>query len=95
VKLLRSIHLGNLPNWEVGVCNCHVLHRHKEALNAVVTQCAGHPMIYCNLISQHSVGDSMRTFRNASSRQHEFRNVQYVALEQRQFQSIRIEFLSL
>ena len=56
-------------------------------------------MIYCNLISRHFVGDNtvrwMRTFPNTSCRHYEFRNVQYAALEHRQFQSFRIEFLTL
>jgi hypothetical protein len=37
----------------------------------------------------------MRTFPTTSYRHHEFRNVQYVPVEQRQFQSIRVEFLTL
>jgi hypothetical protein len=56
-------------------------------------------MIYCNIISPKFVADStvrcMRTFQTTSCRNYEFRNVQYVPVEQRQFQSIRIEFLTL
>jgi len=56
-------------------------------------------MIYCNLISPQFVGDStvrfMRTFPTTSSRLHEFRNVHYVPVENRPFQSIRVEFLTL
>ena len=37
----------------------------------------------------------MRTFPTTSYGYYEFRNVQYVPVEQRQFQSIRIEFLTL
>ena len=45
------------------------------------------------------VGDSsfrcLRTFPTASCRHHVFRNVQYVAVKQRLFQSIRVVFLTL
>jgi hypothetical protein len=37
----------------------------------------------------------MRTFPTTSSQLHEFRNVHYVPVEQRKFQSIRVEFLTL
>jgi hypothetical protein len=37
----------------------------------------------------------MRRFPTTSCRYYEFRNVQYVPVEQRQFQAIRIEFLTL
>jgi len=37
----------------------------------------------------------MRTFPNASCRHHDFRNVLFVPVEQRQFQSIPVEFLTL
>jgi len=58
-------------------------------------------LIYCYLISPHFVGDSavcsMRTFAfplSLSSCQHEFRNVYYVSVEQRQLHDIRIAFLT-
>ena len=64
-----------------------------------VTPCAYHAMIYCNIISPQSVADGtvhfMRTFPTTSCWHYETRNVQYVPVEQRQFQSIRIEFLTL
>jgi hypothetical protein len=64
-----------------------------------VTPCADHAVIYCNLISAQFVGDStvrcMRTFLTTSCPHYEFRNIQYVPVEQRQFQSIRFEFLTL
>jgi len=57
-------------------------------------------LLYCNLITPQFLGDSpvrcLQTFRlyhNAIC-QHEFRNVQYVPVEQRRFQDIRIEFLT-
>jgi hypothetical protein len=37
----------------------------------------------------------MRTLPTISYRHHEFRNVHYVPVEQRQFQSMRVEFLTL
>jgi len=58
-------------------------------------------LIYCNLMLPQFVGDStvrsMRTlvFPSLSSTcQHEFRNVQYVPVEQRRFQDIRIKLLT-
>jgi len=61
-----------------------------------------HAVIYCNLISPQFVGDgtvrSIRTFvfpSSSSSCQHEFLNVRYVPVEQRKFQGIRIEFLTI
>jgi len=100
VKLSRPIDLGTSPNWEVGVCEVSCSSPPPASLNTVdVTPCADHAMIYCNIISPQFVADSsvrcMRTFPTTSCRHYEFRNVQYVPVEQRQFQSIRIEFLTL
>ena len=56
-------------------------------------------MIYSNLISPRFVGDStvrcMLTFHTASCRNCEFRKFHFVLVEHRQFQSIRVEFLTL
>ena len=98
LKLSRPADLGKYPNWEVGVCA--VSCSSPASLNTVdITPYADHAMIYCNLISPKFVGDStlrcMRTFPTASFRHHEFRNVHYVPVEQRKFQSIRVEFLTL
>ena len=100
LKLSRHINLATSPNWEVGVCEVSCFSPPLKSINTVdVTPCANHAMIYCNLISPKFVGDStlrcMRTFPTASFRHHEFRNVHYVPVEQRKFQSIRVEFLTL
>jgi len=100
VKLSRPIDLGTSTNWEVGVCEVSCSSPPLEAPHAVdVKPCADHAMINCNLISPQFLGDKtvrcMRTFPTASCRHLEFRNVHYVPVEQRQFQSIRIEFLTL
>ena len=100
VKLSRPIDMGTSPNWEGGVWEVSCSTLPPESLNTVdVTPCAYHGMIYCNLILPQIVGDNtvrcMRKFANTSRRHHEFRNVQYVPVEQRQFQSIRVEFLRL
>ena len=100
MELSRPIDLGTYPNWEVGVCELSCSSPPPESLNTVdVTPCVYHTMIYYNLISPKFVGDTtdrfMRTFPTASCRHHEFRNVHYGLLEQRQFQSIRVEFLTL
>ena len=100
VKLSRRIDLGTSPNWEVGVCEVSCSSPPPQSLNTVdVTPCADHATTHCNLISPQFVGDStvrcMRTFPTTSCRHYEFRNVQYVPLERRQFQSIQIEFLTL
>ena len=57
-------------------------------------------LVYCNLITPQFLGDSsvrciwtFRIYPNAMC-QHEFRNVQYVPVEQRRLQDIRIEFLT-
>ena len=100
VKLSRPIDLGNSPNWEVGFCEVSCSSPPPASLNTVdVMACVYHAMIYCNIISPQFVVDStrrcMRTFPNTSCRHYEFRNVQYVPVEHRKFQSIRIEFITL
>jgi len=90
VKLAQPIDLGSTSNWEVGVCeiSCSLS---PEGSNPV--------LLYCNVISPQLLGDStvrcIRTFQvypNAMC-QDEYQNVQYVPMEQRKFQEIRIEFL--
>ena len=98
LNLSRTIDGRTSPNWEVGVCE--VSCSSPQSLNTVVvTPCAVHALLYCNIISRQFVGDStvrcMRTFPTTSCQNYEFRNVQYVPVEQRQFQSIGIEFLTL
>jgi hypothetical protein len=100
VKISRPIEIGTSLNWEEGVCGVSCSSPTPASLITVdVMPCADHAMIYCNLISPQFVADStvscMRTFPTTSCRHYEFRNVQYVPVEQRQFQSIRIEFLTL
>ena len=100
MKLSRTNNLGTSPNWEVGVCEVLCSSPSTSSLITVgVTPCADQAMKYCNHISPQFVGDSnvrcMRTFPTTSCRHYEFRNVQYVLVEQRQFQSIRIECLTL
>jgi len=91
VKLDQPIDLGTTCKWEVGVC---------EILCSSSPKGASPVLLYCNLNTPQLLGDStfrcIRTFRlypNAMC-QHEFRNVQYVPVEQRRFQDIRIEFLT-
>jgi len=91
---------GTSPNWKEGVCELLCSSPPLEALNAVdVTPFADHAMIYCKLISPLFVGDitvrCMRTFPTDSCRHYTFRNVHYVSVVQRQFQTIRIQFLTL
>ena len=56
-------------------------------------------MIHWNLTLPQFLCDStvlcLRKFPTASCRHHELRNVHYVPVEQRQFQSIRVDFLTL
>jgi len=91
VKLAQPIDLGPTSNWEVGVC---------EISCSSSPEGASHVIFYCNVISTQFLGDStvrciwtFRLYPNAMC-QHEFRNVQYVPLEQRRFQDIRIKFLT-
>jgi len=91
VKLTQSIDLGSTSKWEVGFCEISCPSS-PEAASPVV--------LYCNLISPQILGVStvrcIRSFRlypNAMC-QHEFHNVQYMPVEQRRFQDIRLEFLT-
>ena len=91
VKLVQPIDLGSTSKWEVGVCEISCSSS-PEGANPV--------LLYCNLISPQFVRDStvrcIRTFRlypNAMCQQ-EFQNVQYMSVEQRRFQDIRMEFLT-
>ena len=91
VKLSRPIDPGTSPNWEVGVCEVSCSSPPPASLNTVdFTPCADHAMIYCNIISPQFVADStvrcIRTFPTTSCWHYEFRNVQYVPMEQRKFQ---------
>jgi hypothetical protein len=100
VKPSRTIDMRTSQNWEVGVCEISSSSPTTASLNTVdVTPCADKAMIYCNIISPKFVADStvrcMRMFPTTSCRHYEFRNVQYSPVEQRQFQFIRIEFLTL
>jgi len=91
VNLAQPIDLGSTSKWELGVCEISCSSSHEGASPV---------LMYFNLISPQFLGDStvrcIRKFRlypNAMC-QHEFRNVQYVPVEQRRFQDIRIEFLT-
>jgi len=91
VKLAQPIDLGTTSNWEVGVC---------EISCSSSPEGASPVLLYCNVINPQFLGDStvlcIRTFRlypNAMC-QHEFWNVQYVPVEHRGFQDIRMEFLT-
>jgi len=100
VKLSRPINMRTSPNWEVGVCEVSYSTPPPASLNTVdVTPYADHAMICCNIIAPQFVADSnvrcLRTFPATSCRHYEFRNVQYLPVEQRKFQSIRIEHLKL
>ena len=100
VKLSRPNDLETSPNWEVGVSEVSCSSSPPASLKTVdVTPCADHAMIYCNIILPQFLADStvrcMLTFPTTAGRHYELRNVQYVPVEQRQFQSIRIEILSL
>ena len=100
VKLSRPIQLGTSPNWEVGVCEISCTSPPPKPINTVdVTPCVDHAMIYCNLVSHKFVDDStvrcMRTYPTNSCQHHVFRNVQYVPVDQREYQSILVELLTL
>ena len=91
VKIAQPIDLGSTSKWVWGVCEISCSSS-PEGANPV--------LLYCNLISPQLLDDStvrcIRTFRlypNAMC-QHEFQNVQYVPVEQRRFQDIRMEFLT-
>jgi len=80
VKLAHHIGLGSTSNWEVGVWEISCISS-PEGASPV--------LLYCNVISPQFLVEStvlcIRTFRlylNAMC-QHEFRNVQYVSMEQR------------
>jgi len=91
VKLAQPIDLGTTFKWEVVVC---------EISCSSSPEGASPVLLYCNLITPQFLGDStvrcIRTFRLYPNPmcQHEFKNIQYVPVEQRRFQDIRIEFLS-
>jgi len=92
VKLAQPIDLGTTSKWEVGVCE----------ISCSSSPEGASPVLLCfNVISPQFLGDStvrcIRTFLlypNAMC-QHEFRNVQSVPMEQRRYQDIRIEFLTI
>ena len=100
VTLSRPIALGTSTTWKVCVSEVSFSSPPPQSLYIVdITPCADYVMIYCNLVSPQFAGDStvrcMRTFPTTSCRHYEFRNVQYLPVEQRQIQSNRIEFLTL
>ena len=81
VKLTQPIDLGSNDNWEVGVC---------EISCPPPNVGTGKPFVV--------VGDTnvLRTFITPSSHcEYKFTEVYYVPVEQRNFQDIRIEFLTL
>jgi len=91
VKQAQPIELGSTSQWKVGIC---------EISCSSSPEGASPDLLYCNVISPQFLGDStvhcIRTFRlypNAMW-QHEFRNVQYVPVEERRFKEIRIDFLT-
>jgi len=86
VKLAKPIDLGSTSNWEVGVCE--------------IPFSSPPVLLYCSVISPQLLGGStvrcirtIRLYPNAMC-QYEFQNVQFVPVEQRRFQYIRIEFLT-
>ena len=91
IRIRMPIDLGTTSKWEVGV---------SEISCSSSPEGASPVLLYCNLINPQFLGDStvrciwtFRLYPNAMC-QHEFRNVQYVPVEQRRFQDIRIEFLT-
>jgi len=91
VKQAQPIDLGTTSKCEEGVF---------EISCSSSPEGASPVLLYCNLITPQFLGERtvlcIRTFRlypNAMC-QHELRNVQYVPVEQRRFQDIRIEFLT-
>ena len=100
VKLARPIDLSSYDNWEVGVCEISCPPPKTGTLKDVMVVGETNVLLYCNLISPQFVGDQtacvLRTFIFPStSSQHNFTEVFYVPVEQRNFQDIRIEFLKL
>jgi len=100
VKLSRHVDLRNSPNWKVGFCKVPCSSPLPESLNTIhVTPCAEHAITYCILASPQYVCDStlpcMRKILTTSCWHYEFRNVQCLPVDQRQLNSIRIEFLTL
>jgi len=91
VKLAHPIDLSSTSNGKFVI---------SEITCSMSLERANPVIIYCNLICLHIVGYStvrrMRTFRLQQSAKgnHEFQNVQYVPVEQRRCQDIRIEFLT-
>ena len=92
MKISQPIDLGTTSKWEVGVC---------EISCSSSPEGASPVLLYCNLIIPQFLGDStvrcIRTFQlyHKAICQHDFRNVQYVPVEQRIFQDIRIKFVTI
>jgi len=90
VKLAQPIDLGTTSKWELWVCEISCSSSHEGTIPVLLN---------CNLITPQYLGDStvrcILTFRlyPYAMCQHEVRNVQYVPVEQRRLQEIRIEFL--
>ena len=100
VKLSQPIDLGSNDNWEVGVCEISCPPPRTGTLKDPTVVGETNVFLYCNLISPQFVSDQtarvLRTFIFPStSSQHNFTEVFYVPVEQRNFQDIRIEFLKL
>ena len=99
VKLARRIDLGSSENWEVGTCELSCPPPNLGTIRPLHVVGETNVFIYCNLISPQFVGDNiarcLRTFIFPSIHcQRTFREV-YVPVEQRNFQDIRVEFLTL
>ena len=101
VKLTQPIILGSNDNWEVGVCEISCSPPLSIGTGKAVTVVGDtNVLLYCNLVSPQFVSDQtarvLRTFIHPSSHcEHKFTEVYYVPVEQRNFQDIRIEFLTL
>jgi len=91
VKIAHHIDLDSTSFWEVAISEISCS-KSPEGENLV--------LLYCNMISPLLVCDStvrsVRTFRlyPSATCHYEFQNVQYVPVEQRRFQDIRIDFLT-
>jgi len=100
VKLAQPIDLGTNENWEVGLCEITCPPPTAGTLKPVLIVGDTNVIVYCNLISQQFVGENavrcLRSFIFPSALcQHVFKEVFYIPVEQRRFQDIRIEFLTL
>jgi len=100
IKLAQPIDLSPTENWEVGVCEISCPPPQVGNLRPLLVVGDTNVLIYCNLIAPQLVGDRnvrvLRTFIHPSAYcDHKFTQVYYAPVEQRNFQEIRIEFLTL